>query len=285
MNYTDYLRESAENFNSIACMGMDPVIEKIPAELEGNTENKIADFYIGLLEACEQQGIYPGAIKPNYAFYAQYGFEGMKALQKIIKKAKSMKMPVIFDGKFGDVGKTSKAYAKEVFEFWQADCVTVSPYMGEESLSPFLEYCKKGKGVYVLNRTSNKGANRIQNMLIGKEELYLKISELIIEWGENLEGVGAVVGATSMEELEKISKFYVQSGKSVPLLIPGVGSQGGSAEEVVNALKKTGNELKMHRINSSSGINYAYLKEESKDWKGAAVRALQKLNEEIGNLE
>jgi orotidine-5'-phosphate decarboxylase len=110
----------------------------------------------------------------------------------------------------------------------------------------------------------------------------MKLAENILKWHKP--GVGAVVGATCLEELEKISRFFVESNKEVPLLIPGVGSQGGSAGDVVEVLKKTGNNILIHRINSSSGINYAYMNKDTSDYAKAAVDALETLNKEIGPL-
>ena len=154
--------------------------------------------------------------------------------------------------------------------------------MGSDSVGPFIEWCEKGKGIYILCRTSNKGAVDLQNLKVDGVPIYMKLAGKIIEW--HIPGVGAVVGATYLEELEKISRFFVESKKEIPLLIPGVGSQGGSAREVVDVLKKTKNDVLIHRINSSSGINYAYMKSETSDYAKAAVDALEVLNKEIGPL-
>ena len=158
--------------------------------------------------------------------------------------------------------------------------MTVAPYMGKDSVGPFIERCAQGKGVYVLVRTSNAGARDLQDLSVDGVPVYMKTAEKLVEW--HAPGVGAVVGATYPAELEKISEFFVRSGKEVPLLIPGVGAQGGSAADVVAVLKKTKNPLWMHRINSSSGITYAYEKEKSKDYVGAAVRAMKELVKESG---
>ena len=282
MGFADGLRKSSRENNSIVCMGMDPVLEKIP--LQGGAEEKIVNFYSGIFDACVSASVFPAAVKPNYAFYAQYGFEGLRALKKVIEKAKSLKLPVILDAKRGDIGKTAVAYATECFNFWQADAVTVSPYLGGDSLQPFVKWCaEKGKGIYILNRTSNAGAKDLQNLEIGDKKLYSVVAEKIAGWGKNAEGgVGAVVGATSMQELEEIASFYVSQNPPVPLLIPGVGAQGGSAKEVADALKKTGYDLGIVRINSSSGINYAFEKQGTDDFAGAAVNEIKKLNAETG---
>ncbi len=285
MNYVDLLIRGSDKTNSIVCMGADPVLERIPIE-HGSTEAKITRFYEQIIEACKSEGALPAAVKPNYAFYAQYGFEGLDALKKVCKLVKKEGIPLILDAKRGDIGKTSKAYAKEVFDFWEADCVTIAPYMGTDSVMPFIEETiGKERGVYILNRTSNPGASDFQDIEAGGKKNFEWVSDSIVKWADTALGnVGAVVGATSMQELEAVVRAFVESGKQVPLLIPGVGAQGGSAAEVIAALKKAGYNLKIARINSSSGINYAYEKQGTDDFAGAAVKVIKELNKEIGGL-
>lgn len=264
MDFTEKLRQAAEEKNSIVCLGIDPVLEKIPVK-EQSPEKKIIKFFTEVVEATEK-GI--SAAKPNYAYFAQYGFPGLRALKKAIIMCKNMKLPVILDAKRGDIGKSSEAYAKEVFEFWKADAVTVSPYMGTDSIEPFLRYAGRGKGTYVLVRTSNLGAKDFQD----KGKLYLEVARKVAEWK-----TGAVIGATSLKELEEAAKIV-----NGPMLIPGVGAQGGSAEEAANVLRKYG-DIKIHRINSSSGISYAYEKYGGNHAE-AAAKAVKELNREIGKI-
>lgn len=278
MTFTDHLIKKSKETNSIVCMGLDPVLEKIP--LKGTTEQVLVKFFQDILDAATSENTLPSIVKPNIAFYEQYGFEGLRALKKIITAYQKQDIPVLLDAKRADIGKTSAAYAKNLFDFWGADAITVAPYMGTDSVSPFIEYCKKDKGVYILARTSNKGAVDIQNLMVNKTPIYMKTAQKITEWSKD-SGVGAVVGATYPKELEAISKLFVQSRKQIPLLIPGVGAQGGSAKEVVQALKNTKNNLSIHRINSSSAILYAYQKQDTDDYAGAAVKAIKQLNKEI----
>ena len=278
MTFTDHLIKKSKETNSIVCMGLDPVLEKIP--LKGTTEQVLVKFFQDILDAATSENTLPSIVKPNIAFYEQYGFEGLRALKKIITAYQKQDIPVLLDAKRADIGKTSAAYAKNLFDFWGADAITVAPYMGTDSVSPFIEYCKKDKGVYILARTSNKGAVDIQNLMVNKTPIYMKTAQKITEWSKD-SGVGAVVGATYPKELEAISKLFVQSKKQIPLLIPGVGAQGGSAKEVVQALKNTKNNLSIHRINSSSAILYAYQKKDTTDYAGAAVKAIKQLNKEI----
>ena len=283
MEYSELLKAKAEEFKSIVCMGADPVLDRIPIK-EGSVEERIFSFYQKIIDAAVSENAVPGAIKPNYAFYAQHGFEGLRALKKVCDYVKEKGIPLVLDAKRGDIGKTNAAYAREVFEFWGADCVTLSPFLGSDSVEPFVKWSEeKGKGLYLLNRTSNEGGKELQNLVCDGKELYMILSEKVVEWGSNAKGnVGSVIGATSIEEFEKITGFFVEKQAAVPLLIPGVGAQGGSAEEVTNALKKVGYDLGLARINSSSGINYAYEKQETDDFAGAAVKAIKKLNSEIG---
>ena len=280
MGYLDDLRVRAKKAKSIVCMGMDPVIEKI--QIKGDTCQVIEEFYLDILKEMNKRDSYPAIIKPNIAYFEQYGFDGLNALKTIISQYKSSGIPTLLDAKRGDIGKTSKAYAKSVFEFWDSDAVTIAPYMGSDSVEPFIEWCDQEKGVYILCRTSNKGAVDLQDLKVDGVPVYMKLAENIIRWHKP--GVAAVVGATYLDELEEISRFFVESKKEIPLLIPGVGSQGGSAKEVVEVLRNTKNDILIHRINSSSGINYAYIENDTSDYAKAAVDALENLNKEIGTL-
>jgi orotidine-5'-phosphate decarboxylase len=274
MTYTHILRESAKRFGNITCMGIDPDLDKIP--FKEKPREAIIRFYSEIFEAMDSEACHPSAIKPNIAFFEQYGFEGLDALKSIIESAGQYGIPVILDAKRGDIGKTAVAYAKNIFDFWNADSVTLHPYLGYDSIGPFMEY--KNKGAYVQVRNSNPTAKEIQDLMVDGVPIYMKVAELLLKWDQA--GLGAVVGATYPDELRKLSKMFVKSGKEIPMLIPGVGRQGGSATEVMNILRETENDLAIHRINSSSGISYAYLNTGSDDYAQAAIDALKKLNEE-----
>ena len=283
MDYVEMLRSSAVKHKSIVCLGADPLLEKIPVT-HGTTEERIVKFYSDILDACFSSGTVPATVKANYGAYAQYGFDGLRALKRVSEKVKSSGLPLILDAKRGDAGPYSANYARESFDFWGADAVTVAPYMGSDSVGPFIEYCEqKGKGIYILNRTSNKGAADLQNLMVDGKHLFVKTAEKIVEWGQNARGnVGAVIGATSIQEFDELAAFYAKAPHRVPFLIPGVGKQGGSGLEVSNVLKKHHADLSIHRINSSREINYAYEKTGTTDYADAAVKAIQELNREIG---
>ena len=275
MNYIQILKETAKKFNSIICLGLDPVIDDIP--LSGNPKEQIIKFYESILNKIIQTGIYPSAVKPNYAFYAQYGLEGIESLCKVIKLFKKEGFPVILDVKRGDIGKTAKAYAIEAFDFFEADAVTLSPYLGYDSISPFVDNYPD-KGYYILTKTSNKSSSEIQNIDVGSMPLYQYMAERLLDWYHP--GIGSVAGATYPDELLNIIKIFYNADKEIPLLIPGVGSQGGDLQGILKILKDHG-DITIHRINSSSSINYAYKKYSNLDFDDAAVKALKELNTSV----
>jgi orotidine-5'-phosphate decarboxylase len=272
-NYLQRLKSKAEQSGNILCLGIDPFAEDIP--LKGTLEKVITKFFLDIIK---NSGGLIHTVKPNIAFFEQYGFEGLRALKEIVDECRKLDIVVIMDAKRGDIGKSSQAYAKAVFDFWKADAVTVNPYMGSDSVMPFIDYCDKGKGVYILVKTSNTGSEDLQDQIAGKEPLYMTTARKVTEWHK--EGVGAVVGATYPKELEELTSFFKNSGKETPLLIPGVGSQGGDSSAVLKILRDAG-DLSIHRINSSSGITYAYKKTGSDDYIGAAVKEIHRLSKEL----
>ncbi|MBI5046972.1 orotidine-5'-phosphate decarboxylase, partial [Candidatus Micrarchaeota archaeon] len=178
------------------------------------------------------------------------------------------KIPIIFDGKRGDIGRTSEAYSREIFEFWGAHAATISPYMGEDSVKPFL---REGKITYVLCKTSNAGSKDFQELKVGGTPLYERIAKKAHEWN-----CGLVVGATG--DAAKTIKKIIKIAPNAPLLIPGVGTQGGDLEGVLSALK--GKNFTLHRINASSSIAYAAEKTGGKP-ANAAVKEAEKMNKSI----
>ncbi len=300
MSYLGLLRQSARDNKSIVCMGLDPVPEALPRSNEGLSE-KIADYLDRIFKMMKQEKAFPAAFKPNEGFYSKHdsaycgNFIGsfiLSSLFPYIREKFFPGIPLILDNKRGDIATSSANYAEEGFSGWRADAVTVHPYMGTDSVMPFAEHCKNGKGVYILNRTSNKGAKDFQDLQVIIEgektmPLYMAVAAKIAEWAAENPGVGAVVGATYPDELSRIAEFYVKSGAEVPLLIPGVGGQGGSAKEVVQRLKDAGYDLSIVRINSSSGLTHPW-KTFDKAPKTLAecakrcIEELKKLNEEIG---
>ena len=267
------------------CFGMDPILEKIP--VEGTPEEKIRSFYLKILDELDRQNIYPAAAKPNIAFYEAISLEALWVLKQLITSYQERGILVILDAKRGDIGKTSAAYASAVFNNFSADAVTVNPYMGSDSVLPFLNY-DVHKGVYGLMRTSNQGAQDFQDLILqDKTPLYQKVGEQFCAWDNG--SMGAVVGATNPGELEEITAFFENKKHPIPFLIPGIsvkgvsGGQGGSLSEVLQALKNGGAKNNWHLINSSSGLNYAYEAKPHLSYAKACVEALQELSEEAEN--
>lgn len=186
--------------------------------------------------------------KPNSAFYEADGVVGLENLKKIIQyiHAKDPDIPVILDAKRADIGNTNEEYAKATFDNLEADGLTVHPYLGKEALQPFLN--RTDKGIFVLVRTSNLGAGEFQDLEVEGKPLYLVVSEHVKDWGSN---VGVVVGATYPEELKKVREIV----GDMPILIPGVGAQGGDVTQAVKAGLNSNKQGII--INSSRGIIFS----------------------------
>jgi orotidine-5'-phosphate decarboxylase len=282
MGYLDLLSDSAKERQSIVCFGLDPDLAQMPHSALAR-EERIVGFFSEIIDASLSQSQSISALKPNYAYFAQYGFDGLRALKSLIEKYKG-KLPVILDAKRGDIGKSSEAYAKEAFDFWNADALTVSPYMGSDSVLPFIQRCKDGRGVYVLCRTSNAGASDFQSLIAENgKQFFLEVAYRMEKW--HADGMGAVLGATAPEELESVMWIFYDSKKKLPLLVPGVGAQGASAAETAKTLRSVWPEIMpLHRISSSSAIAYAFRKKGTDDYAGSALEEIAKMNKEIGKI-
>jgi len=228
---------------SFLCVGLDPVLEKIPAHLLA-FEDPIFEFNKRIIDATSEYAV---AYKPNTAFYEALGVKGWESLEKTIKYIPD-ECFIIADAKRGDIGNTSTAYAKTFFETLPCDAVTVAPYMGKDSVQPFLKF--DGKWAIVLGLTSNEGANDFQYYANKEEQpLYAKVISTVMEWGTS-ENLMFVVGATRTEQLADIRRIAPEHF----LLVPGVGAQGGSLEDVFNAAANTDCGL---LVNASRSIIYA----------------------------
>ncbi|MDB4198894.1 orotidine-5'-phosphate decarboxylase [Polaribacter sp.] len=243
---------------SFLCIGLDVDLEKIPSHLLSN-EDPIFAFNKAIIDATHHFCV---AYKPNTAFYEAYGLKGWKSLEKTINYLNET-YPEIFtiaDAKRGDIGNTSAMYAKAFFEDLAFDSVTVAPYMGKDSIEPFLTF--KDKHTIMLALTSNEGAFDFQTKKINEKEVYKHVLETSKTW-KNSENLMYVVGATKAEYFKEIRKIVPNSF----LLVPGVGAQGGSLQDVCTyGLTKDIGLL----INSSRGIIYA-----SKDLNFAKDAALK----------
>ncbi len=284
MNYVQKLEESAKHVKNIACMGLDPKLEVL-VESDKNIREKLSEYFYELFKRMNLAGLVPAAFKPNIGYYQSLdkprdeNFDGSLALGDILDMLDNFfpSIPVILDSKRGDIARSSLNYAIEAFDTWNCDATTVSPYMGSDSVSPFQI---RDKGLYVLNRTSNPGGADLQNLICGNNKpLYLNVSEKIVEWSKKEKGIGAVVGATNMKELLDIATYY--SDKEIPMLIPGVGSQGGSATDVINNLNNANYPLYLARINSSSSLTHPWKKRFApENWLDLCIKQIRDLIEE-----
>lgn len=258
MTFIDILKESSKKTNTVACVGFDPLIEKI---------DNLKEYFFDIIELMRTKKLVPAAFKPNIGYFATFGSfdnpsQGLQDLNEIIAALQTNfpDIPIIFDSKRGDIARSSANYAQEAFNVYRANAVTVSPYMGSDSLAPFVAQ-DKAIGVYVLNRTSNSGGADIQNLQLADGRfLYEAVSELIIEYNKTFalqkNRFGAVVGATNLKEMADICTIF--KGKDIPLLIPGVGGQGARAEDVLHVLDTVGIPRFLTRINNSSKICFPY---------------------------
>lgn len=266
---TENLISEIKRKKSFLCVGLDVDLDKIP-EFLLKEEDPIFSFNKAIIDATHQ---YTVAYKPNTAFYEAYGLKGWQSLEKTINYLNE-NFPEIFtiaDAKRGDIGNTSSRYAKAFFEDLGFDAVTVAPYMGKDSVEPFLAF--KDKHTILLTLTSNEGAFDFQTKKTDHEELYKQVLKTSKDW-KNSENLMYVVGATKAEYFEEIRKIVPQSF----LLVPGIGAQGGSLHEVCKyGLTKNIGLL----INSSRGIIYA---SNGIDFAKAAAEEAKKIQQEMNTI-
>jgi len=227
MNAYQKLVQIQKANNSYLCIGLDTVIEKMPAHLRDKKLEGILEFNQQIIQKTKHL---VSSYKINLAFYEQYGSDGVNLIKETMRMIPD-DIFVISDAKRGDIGNTSKAYATACFDGLKADAITVNPYMGYDSIEPFLE--NKNKFVFILALTSNPGSNDFQRLFSAGKEIYKYVIEKSCEWAGN-ENLGFVVGATHPHELSEIRDSITDR----LLLIPGVGAQGGNVEDVISANKK-----------------------------------------------
>ena len=270
MNFTESLTAAWEKNNSLLCVGLDPDPAKFPAHLKGRP-NATFEFCQTIADATADLVC---CFKPQIAYFAaQRAEDELEALIAHIH-AKHPGIPVILDAKRGDIGSTAEQYAVEIFERYGADAITVSPYLGRDSIDPYLAY--PGKGVILLCRTSNPGGSDLQALDVGTpeqpEKLYERVARLVAsEW--NTSGQCAlVVGATFPAEIARVREIV----GDMPLLVPGVGAQGGDVQATLEAGRTAKGSGLM--INSSRAILYA---SKGEDYAQAARRVAQETSATI----
>ena len=305
-HFADRLTSEMNKKNSRICVGLDPRLSQIPDSIKikhlGEAKNKmtaaanaIIEFNKGIMDAVAD--IVP-AVKPQIAFYEQYGSEGVRAFEETLWYAREKGLITIADIKRSDIGSTAQAYAnafigkselfdEEVFSF-DADAVTVNAYLGWDGVKPFIESCRKyGKGAFILVKTSNQSSVDIQDLKMEDgNALYEIMAHYVESWGSEDKGecgysfLGAVTGATFPEQVKKLRSIMPDN----IFLVPGYGAQGGTAEDVKVCFKKDGTGA---IVNSARGVIFAW--EESdvfteKDYAQAAREAAIKMNKDINSI-
>jgi orotidine-5'-phosphate decarboxylase len=266
MGFMQALRDRWTAANSLVCVGLDPEPAKFPAKFAGDPDAVFA-FCRDIVDATAE---YACSFKPQIAHFAALGAED--ALQRLIAHVHATHpgIPVILDSKRGDIGSTAQHYATEAFDRYGADAVTANPYLGRDSVQPFLD--RADRGVVVLCRTSNPGAGDLQDLVIDGRPLYQHVAHKVAHEWNGHGNCALVVGATWPEQLREVRAIV----GDVPFLVPGVGAQGGDVEAVVtNAKTADGTGLV---VSSSRAILYA---SGGNDYAEAAASAAKALRDQI----
>jgi len=273
MNFSETLEAAVKNKNSIFMIGLDPDPAKFPEGVSKDAKGAL-EFCVEILKATHDLVC---GVKIQMAYFEQFGAEGIKAVEHLLKLSKELKLITLVDGKRNDIGPTAEAYAKAYFgkgSPLECDAVTLNPLLGTDSILPFLRYCEDdGKGIFVLVRTSNPSAEEFQG---GESEISLRIAEMVESWNVTTQSeknmfsaVGAVIGATIEPEF---LKFFREEMPHAWFLCPGVGAQGGSME-AVKAVQEDGLGV---IVPVSRSVLYA---SKGKDYAKAAREELVKLSD------
>jgi orotidine-5'-phosphate decarboxylase len=288
--FGDRLAEAVERKRSQLVVGLDPVPELLPLELAGEATlgrsqaaKACERFCCGVIDAV---AAYAVGVKPQLAFFEALGPPGMEAFESVCAYARTAGLIVLADGKRGDIGSTARAYATAYLEGAEgrgplADAITVNPYLGLDSLEPFLAACRReGAGIFCLVKTSNEGVADIQELALSDgKPLWQHVAALVAEWGEELVGerglssVGAVVGATHPQAVGEARRLLPRA----VLLLPGIGAQGATAADVAGAFT-SGPASAL--VAASRSVLYAFRSTED-DWRSAAAAEAARLKSEV----
>jgi orotidine-5'-phosphate decarboxylase len=306
-NFADRLLEAVERKGTPAVVGIDPRLDLLPPEVVAPFRRRGPLDCAGAAQAFEAFGReiidltapHVPAVKPQVAFFEQFGWPGYKAYQDLVLYAQQRGLLVIGDVKRGDISTTAAAYADGHLgrvaidgtdaTVIGADAVTINPYLGSDSVEPFLQAAHDfGKGLFVLVRTSNKSAAELQDLRADGRPIYLHVADLVRRWGESLVGkqgyssVGAVVGATGGAAIAEAR----QAMPGVPFLVPGYGAQGATAADLAPAFDHRGRGA---LVNSSRGIIFAWTQSPYKEsfglprWREAVLAALHAMRKELAS--
>jgi orotidine-5'-phosphate decarboxylase len=270
-NFSDRVADAVERKRSPLVVGLDPVAEELPPAVDGDVDA----FCRGIVDAVADVA---AAVKPQSAFFEAHGADGVRAFWDACAYARDAGLVVIADAKRGDIGSTARAYAEA---FRHADAVTVNPYLGTDSIEPFLRVCREaGTGIFCLVKTSNPGSADLQDArLEDGRRVWERVAELVGSWGAGLDGarglsaVGAVVGATYPADLAEARRLLPRT----PFLVPGLGAQGGSPGDVASAFTAApGSAL----VSASRSVIYAG-RASGRDWRTAAAAEASRLAHEL----
>jgi orotidine-5'-phosphate decarboxylase len=279
--FSDRLAAAVHRKRSQLCVGLDPNVDLFPVELRGEAPAAaVARFCCGIVDAVAPYAV---AVKPQLAFFEALGADGIRAFEDVCAYARTAELLVIVDGKRGDIGSTGRGYAAAYLEGDPplGDALTVNPYLGRDSLDPFLSACRRhGTGIFCLVKTSNAGSADVQDLTLSDgRTVWMQVAELVDDWGEELVGenglssVGAVVGGTFPREVGEARRLMPRS----ILLVPGIGEQGGTPADVARAFT-SGPASAL--ASASRSVIYAY-RSGSADWRAAAGAEAARLRADV----
>lgn len=304
--FADRLYQAVRTKNTRVCVGLDPVIDRLPGDIRERAVEHYGDGPLAVAMAFDEfgRGIidataeFAACIKPQAAFFEACGPAGMYVLQALIQYATERGLLVIEDAKRNDIGSTAEAYAQGHLgqvkligggagRAFGPDALTVNPYLGRDGLLPFIKACVQfGKGIFVLAKTSNPSSGDIQDLIVEGRPLYMRVAALLKELGSGLEGesgftpIGAVVGATYPEQAVELRRVLPSSW----FLVPGYGAQGGTARDVVVTMDGAGMGAV---VNSSRAIIFAHASDAAKaagfDYRQAAAAAARSMRDDINS--
>ena len=276
MSFSDRLADAVRQKGNPLCVGIDPRWELLPISIrrqhDDSLEGKAQAFEQFSLKVLDLVAPLVPVVKPQSAFFEACGPAGFAAQRTILQRARELGLVTILDSKRGDIASTASAYAESAFDVWNADALTVNPYLGRDAVEPFIQGARKARrGLFVLVRTSNPGSGLFQNLLCDGRPLYQHVASAVGDWNrENLGqcglgDVGAVVGATHPEELRLLREMLPE----VWFLVPGYGAQGGTAADVAAAFRQDGLGA---IVNSSRGVTFPFHADDP-NWEQAIVKA------------
>lgn len=286
-HFTDRLHARIQAKRSPLCIGLDPRWESLPQFITKQHvdcgKGRARSYQAFCLRVLELVHHYTTIVKPQSAFFEVLGAGGHSAMQRIIGRAHDMGLMVILDAKRNDIASTATAYAEAAFVQLGADALTINPYLGRDAVEPFITEARKhNAGLYVLVRTSNPGAGQFQDLMTEQGKVHEVVARAVNDWSSENVGssgygdIGAVVGATSPQELAHLRKLMPQ----VPFLVPGYGAQGGSAADCQGAFSADGVGA---IINSSRGITFPF-KPDDPHWEDKILEAAKKASAELAQL-